>query len=115
MPDFPIIDAHVHLWNPGRFRIPWLDDNTLLKKPHMLTEHREHTKGIDIEAIVYLEVDVAPAYGLLEAQWIASLAKEDPLLRGIVAWAPVEDGECVRTYLDTLITAGPLIKGVRRI
>jgi L-fuconolactonase len=115
MPDFPIIDAHVHLWDPTRFRIPWLDDNALLNKPHMLANYRQHTQGIDIEALVYLEVDLAHAYALLEAQWVASLAKEDPRLQGIVAWAPVEDGDCVRTYLDALLAVGPLLKGVRRI
>jgi L-fuconolactonase len=115
MPDFPIIDAHVHLWNPTRFRMPWLDDNELLNKPYELAEYRKHTQGVDIEGIVYLEVDMAPAYGLLEAQWVANLAKKDPLVQGIVAWGPVEDGDCFRTYLDALVTTGPLVKGVRRI
>src|SRR5690348_8303776 len=30
MPNFPIVDAHVHLWDPQHFAIPWLAGNTML-------------------------------------------------------------------------------------
>ncbi len=36
-------------------------------------------------------------------------------LQGIVAYAPVEYGEQCRSYLQALVTHGPLIKGVRRL
>ncbi|MCS6938331.1 MAG: amidohydrolase family protein, partial [Roseiflexus sp.] len=71
--------------------------------------------GLNIAAMVYVQVDVAPAYALLEAQSIAQLAVHEPRLQGIVAWAPLEDGECVRSILDALVAIGPLVKGVRRI
>jgi L-fuconolactonase len=115
MPAFPIIDSHVHLWDPARFRISWLDDDTILNKPYGLAEYREQTQGIAIEGIVFMEVDVAPSYRLLEAQWVAELAKEDPLIRGIVASAPLEDGERVRGFLEALQAISPRIKGVRRL
>jgi L-fuconolactonase len=115
MPDVPIIDAHLHLWDPQRFRMPWLDSIPLLNKPYGLAEYREQTQGIAIEAMVYLEVDVAPPYALLEAQWAADRAQEDPRLQGIVAHAPLEYGEQVRAYLDALVAISPLIKGVRRL
>jgi L-fuconolactonase len=115
MPDFPIIDSHVHLWDLTRFRIPWLDDDAILNKPYGLAQYQEQTQGIAVEGIVFMEVDVAPSYRLLEAQWIAELAKKDPLIRGIVASAPLEDGEHVRSFLENLRAIGPRIKGVRRL
>lgn len=115
MPDLPIVDSHVHLWDPERFRMAWLDGNAVLDKPYGLADYREHTAGVDVEAFVYLQVEVAPAYGLLEAAWAAERAAEDPRLRAIVAWAPTEFGEQSRAYLDALVATGPLVKGVRRL
>ena len=115
MPGFPIIDSHVHLWDPQHFRMPWLDGNPLLNKRYDLRVYGDHTAGIDIEAMVYLEVDVAAPYKLLEAQWVAERAKEDPRIQGIVASAPVEYGEQVRAFLTALVAISPRIKGVRRL
>jgi L-fuconolactonase len=115
MPDVPIIDSHVHLWDPTIFRMPWLDGNKLLNKPYGLADYREATAGLPIEAFVYLQVEVNPAYGLLEARWAAERATEDDRLKAIVAWAPLEDGAPCRTYLDALVQVSPLVRGVRRV
>ncbi len=115
MPDFPIIDTHVHLWDPRRFRIPWLDGAPQINQTYALKEYAEHTQGVTIEAMVYLEVDVAPSYRLLEAQWVNALANEEPRLRAIVPSAPLEDGDCARSYLEALKALGPRVKGVRRL
>ena len=115
MPDFPIIDTHLHLWDPLRFRMPWLDGNTLLNKAYDLAAYDEHTSGLSIASMVYLQVDVAPPYALLEAAWVVDLAKKDQRLQGIVPWAPLEYGEHVRAFLEALTALDPRIKGVRRI
>jgi L-fuconolactonase len=114
VPDVPIVDAHLHLWDPTRFRMPWLDGNDLLDRPYGLADYRRHTDGLDIAAMVYLQVEVAPPYALLEAQWVAEQARADPRLQGMVAWAPLEFGDRVRAFLEALTTHGPLLKGVRR-
>ncbi len=115
MPAFPIVDAHLHLWDPRRFRMPWLDGNSLLDKPYGLAQYREHTAGIDVAAMVYLQVEVAPPYALLEAQWAVAQAEQDGRIAAIVPWAPLEDGEHARSFLAALQALDPRIKGVRRI
>jgi L-fuconolactonase len=115
MPDVPIVDAHLHLWDPRRFRMTWLDGNELLDQPYGLSEFREQTAGLDITGMVYLQVDVEPAYGLLEARWVAELAKEDPRIGAIVGYAPLEHGERARSYLEALVAVDPRVRGVRRL
>jgi L-fuconolactonase len=109
-----IVDAHVHLWNPQQFHMAWLDHAPTLNKPFGLADYPHQSAGRSIAALVYVEVDVAPHYALLEAQWAADQAAHDSRLQGIVAAAPVEYGERTRAYLDALQATGPLIKGVRR-
>ena len=117
MPNFPIVDSHVHLWDPNYFRLPWLDGAPAINTLHGLKEYAAHTAGpnIDIEAMVYLEVDIAPHYALMEPVWVAARAQEDPRIKAIVATAPVEFGEQTRAYLEALVKTTPLVKGIRRL
>jgi L-fuconolactonase len=111
----PIVDSHVHLWDPARFRMPWIDDIAQLRQRFELAEFGEHTVGLPIDQMVYVQVDVTDAYGLLEVRWAAEQAARDQRLAGIVAWAPIEDGQIASSYLDALSTIGQSIKGVRRL
>jgi L-fuconolactonase len=115
MPQFPIVDSHVHLWDPERFRISWLDGNAVLNRRYGLEEYAHATEGIDVAAMVYLQVEVEPPYALLEARWAVEQSRKDPRLAGIVPWAPLEYGEQARSFLLALLDMGGAIKGVRRI
>lgn len=110
----PIIDAHVHLWNPDQFGMPWLEDIPALRRPYGLQEYREQTRGLSIIGMVYVEVGVDPQQTLREAHHIVELAQEEPRLQAIVAAAPVEQGTGVCGHLEALIALSPLVKGVRR-
>jgi L-fuconolactonase len=115
MPDTPIVDAHVHLWDPQRLRLAWIDGSAVLERAYGLAEFDQHTAGLDIEAFVYLEVGVEPVYALVETQHVAALARSEPRLKAIVAHAPVEHGAIVRSYLDALTAIDGPVRGVRRI
>ncbi len=114
MEEQTLVDAHVHLWNPQHFPMPWLDEAPTLNRPFGLADYPRQSAGSTIEALVYIEVGVAPAYALLEARWAVDQAAHDTRLQGIVAAAPVEFGERSRAYLAALQATSPLIKGVRR-
>jgi L-fuconolactonase len=92
--------------------MPWLDANAQLNRPYGLSDLFQAADGLQLGAMVYVQVDTTPAYGLLEAEWVARL---DGRVAGSVAWAPVEDGVTLRTYLDRLTATGPRLKGVRRL
>src|SRR5579884_3300046 len=110
----PMIDAHVHLWNPDRFNMPWLSDIPALNRSYGLQEYREQTRGLPINGMVYVEGGVDPRQALREAQYVVELAREEPRLQAIVAAVPVEHGDRMRTHLMALQSISPLIKGVRR-
>src|SRR5437867_8488014 len=110
----PIIDAHVHLWNPEQFSMPWLADLSRLNRPYGLPDYREQTQGLPIIAMVYIEVGVEPQEALREVHHVVDLAREEPRLQAVVAAAPVERGDAVREHLESLVAISPLIKGVRR-
>ncbi len=111
---FPIIDTHVHLWDPNHLRYPWLDDNVLLNKPYLLADYQRACGPVLVEKLVFLQCECDFAQFREEAAWVTSLAQEDPRLQGIVPWAPLENGDAARVDLEKF-AENPLIKGVRRI
>lgn len=114
MPEFPIVDSHLHIWDLGRFRYPWLDDIPLLNRNYSIEDYRGATAPVEIEAMVFVQCEAEPAQALAEAQWVAGEAARDPRIRGIVAWAPLEKGAAAEPELEALMRI-PLLRGIRRI
>ena len=114
MPDFPIIDTHVHLWDPKNLRYSWLDNNELLNRRYGLEEFAQTCGPVQVGKIVFVECGCDPASNRKEAAWVTGLAEKDPRIQGIVANAPLEKGEAVREELHELSRLG-LVRGIRRI
>jgi L-fuconolactonase len=111
---YPIVDTHMHLWNPEHFRMSWLDGDSLLNQRYTIDVYTKQTTDIPIEAMVFVECGVEPQYALLEALWAVVCARTDTRIQGIVAACPVEFGLRTRSHLEALLASGSLVKGVRR-
>ena len=114
MSNFPIVDTHVHLWDPEYLSYPWLEEVPALNRSFLLPDYRTAYGTLDIEAMVFLECDVHPDDGLKETEWVTVLAADEPRIKGIVAGAPLENGESARPVIEVLAD-NPLVKGVRRL
>jgi L-fuconolactonase len=114
MPSFPIIDTHVHLWDPNLLDYPWLNEVPPIQGPHTITDFQTSTGTVEVEKMVFLQCDCAREQSLAELDWVSRTAVGIPRIAGIVPFAPLERGEVVRVYLDE-VKQNPLVKGVRRI
>jgi len=110
----PIIDAHIHLWDLSRYPVPWIAGIPLLNKTYLLEDFKAQSAGLGLVGMVYVQASWALDYSLLEADYVANLARHDRFVEGMVAYAPLEYGEQARAFLDALMTRGPIIKGIRR-
>lgn len=114
MPSVPFVDTHVHLWDPMRLGYDWLAGNDTLDRRHELPEFAAATAGLPLESMVFMECAVNAGQALDEARWVTTLARLEPRLKGMVASAPLEQGEAVRPHLEAL-AALPLLRGIRRL
>jgi L-fuconolactonase len=114
MPDFPIVDAHVHLYDPSVVRYRWMAGKPALDRLRGPTELDEARGPVDIEAIVWIEVGADPGQHRSEARWVAELAAGDPRIKGIVAHAPLERGRAAEADIQELLQHRSL-KGIRRL
>lgn len=114
MTGHPIVDTHVHLWDPSRLRYDWLRDLPTLNRAFLPGDFWEASRAANIESIVFVECACDSSQSHLEVDMITELAAQEPRLQGIVAQAPLEKGAAVRDDLAAL-AVNHLVKGVRRI
>lgn len=109
-----IVDSHIHFWDPNHLQYNWLADVPVINKPFLPQDLAVQAGPVNLEKIVFVQADCLPEHGVPEVEWVTALAEAEPRIRGIVAFAPLEQGQAVRSHLQTL--AGyPLVKGVRRL
>lgn len=114
MPGFPIVDAHVHLYDPQRIAYPWLAGVAAISASHLPSDLDRARGAVTIERLVFVEVDAAAGQEFEEARFIDNLAGTEPRIGAIVASAPVEKGSAVAEDLEKLCAIAR-VKGVRRL
>jgi L-fuconolactonase len=109
-----LIDSHVHFWIPELLRYTWLADNPSINRRFSPKDLADGSAGLPLEKIVFVQADCAPEDSTREVEWVTELARDEPRIQGIVAFAPLENGRSVQGWLESL-ARNPLVKGVRRL
>ncbi|MCB9992821.1 MAG: amidohydrolase family protein [Hyphomicrobiaceae bacterium] len=119
MPDFPIIDTHLHIWDFDRLSYSAFKGHPLFGKSYQIEDYQRDCGDLEIEAMVFLEcyADFTPTGGQYfeEIEYVEDSAKRDPRIRGIVPMAPLEWGARVEPMLAEMKEKHPTVKGIRRI
>ena len=79
-----IIDAHHHLWDPGRHEYPWMDGEALapLRRPYTVDDLSEVTGGRVAHTVLVQTIsDEAETAGFL-----ATAGANDGLIKGVIGW-----------------------------
>jgi L-fuconolactonase len=114
MPDFPIVDSHVHLYDVARLKYGWLAGVPKIARTYKLPEFDAVRGAVQVDGIVFAEVWVDPGLHVQEAAFVQEMADADKRLCGMVAHAPVEKGAAVAEDLAELQKFGAL-RGIRRL
>lgn len=114
MPDYPIVDSHVHLCDPGALGYGWAKGHPKLDRRILPGDLTKAAAPVEVERFVFVEVNVDPPQHLDEAAWVARQAEADPRLAGMVACLPLERGKAVERDLDQL-RQHKLLRSVRRL
>ena len=119
MPDFPIIDTHLHIWDFDRLSYSAFKGHPLFGKSYQIEDYQRDCGELDIEAMVFLEcyADFTSTGGqyIEEIEFVEDSARRDPRIKGIVPMAPLEWGERVEPMLAEMAENHPAVKGIRRI
>lgn len=119
MPDFPIIDTHLHIWDMQRLKYSAFEGHPIFGKTYHIEDYQKECEGLDIEAMVFLECyadfDEKGGQYLEEIEFVEDSALRDSRIKGIVPMAPVEWGARVEPLLQTMQGRHPMVSGIRRI
>ena len=119
MPNFPIIDTHLHVFEHGRLKYTGFEGNPLFARDYHVEDFQRDCGSLDIEAMVFLEcyADFWEGGGqyIKEIEFVEDEARRDPRLKAIVPMAPLEWGNRVEPMLAEMRDKHPTVKGIRRI
>jgi predicted TIM-barrel fold metal-dependent hydrolase len=110
---YPIIDTHQHLWDPSKFRLPWLEKDEQLRRTFTTANYLEATRGLGPVKAIYMEVAVDPSQQLAEAEHVIELCRrgDSPTVAAVIGGRPAADD--FRQYV-TRFKGSPYVKGVRQ-
>lgn len=119
MPEFPVVDAHLHVWDHGRLRYSAFEGHPIFGRSWHVEDYRAACGPVEVEAMVFLECyadfDAQGGQYVEEVEFVEDEAARDPRIRAIVPMAPLERGAAVAPMLEEMTRRFPRVRGIRRI
>lgn len=119
MPEFPVIDTHLHVWDHGRLKYSAFEGHPLFSRSFHVEEYRRDCGPVEVEAMVFLECyadfDANGGQYVEEVELVEEEAARDPRIKAVVPMAPVEWGARVEPLLAEMVARFPRMRGIRRI
>jgi L-fuconolactonase len=114
MPNFPIIDTHLHVWDQTRLKYSAFEGSPLFGHPYHVEDYQRDSGTLQIEAMVFLECYADFGQYLEEIAFVEDEQKRDQRLKAIIPMAPLERGTAVEPMLRQM-QAHSSVRGIRRI
>jgi predicted TIM-barrel fold metal-dependent hydrolase len=105
---FPIIDTHIHLFDPARPQgVPWPQRGSEIYRPALPDRYRALTSGFGVRGAI--EVECSP--WLEDNQWVLDVAAKDPIIVGTIG--NLEPGKPEFARQLERFHRNPLFRGIR--
>jgi L-fuconolactonase len=113
MPDFPVVDTHVHLYDAKSIAYPWMKGLSIDAR-HDSEVFSGAIAPIVVDKIVFVEVAAAPGTNFDEVRWVENAARADPRIQAMVATVALEEGRAIESEVADFARR-PLARDVRRL
>jgi L-fuconolactonase len=109
------VDAHVHFWDPARFRYAWMAEAPALQRAFLPRDLFAAGGERAPRSAIFVQAECVPEQSRAEAEWVLELAAAEPRITGLVVRAALERGaEALRAELAPFARE-PKVQGVRRL
>ena len=119
----PFVDAHIHLWDLGRLRYPWLSPPFAADGPNgsferiarrfLPQEYLSEMARWNVVGAVHIDAGAHPGDALAETRWLEGLAAAEGLPSAIVAFAALDAPDLDETLAGHV--RHPHVRGIRHI
>ena len=91
----PFVDAHLHMWDRGRLRYPWLDeaDKAPIADSYLPADYAREAAAWNVVGAVHVEAGAHPGDAAGETRWLDELSADAGLPTAMVAYVALDDPE----------------------
>lgn len=103
------IDAHQHFWRYSEKEYPWIPKNSPLHRDWLPDDLSPLLKQCPLDG----SIAVQARQSLEESRWLLELARDHPIIRGVVGWVDLQSPSVSQSLRE--LSTNPKFVGVRHV